>query len=333
VVGCGALHRGDNFSRHSPIWLTLNLGALPLGENVKRFAPRKPAWLKSMEDNIQSYTTQLEARLESLTIPESLNCQNPLVQTLATAKSVILSCWIFFVRVDLIRAKKLFEAALQGDLDLLEEMKQIKSGWCGQEELPDTVAGSNGESEIVDKFREVYSTLYNSSGSQEGMETLKAHVQGLLGPQSMDQVKCLTGEAVKEAACSLKPRCDVSGGFTSDALLNAPDILFNQLAAVFRDWIVHGTVTAILLACTFLPLLKSSLKDPANPGSYRAIAGSSLILKLFEKTVLLLWGDLLTSDSLQFGYKSGTSATQWWWWGTEGGIQPPGGGTRLQQSI
>ena len=29
VQSCGALHRGDNFSRHSPIWLTLNIGALP----------------------------------------------------------------------------------------------------------------------------------------------------------------------------------------------------------------------------------------------------------------------------------------------------------------
>jgi hypothetical protein len=29
--------------------------------------------------------------------------------------------------------------------------------------------------------------------------------------------------------------------------------------------------------------------------------------------VLLLWGDLLTSDSLQFGYKSGTSTTQCTW--------------------
>ena len=87
----------------------------------------------------------------------------------------------------------------------------------------------------------------------------------------------------------LKPRkSDISGSFTSDALLNTPDVLFNQLALVFRDWIVHGSVTPTLLACAFLPLLKGSLKDPADPGSYRAIAGSSLILKLFEKTVLLL---------------------------------------------
>ena len=55
------------------------------------------------------------------------------------------------------------------------------------------------------------------------------------------------------------------------------------------------------------------MKDPASTSSYRAIAGSSLILKLFEKTILLIWGDILSSDSLQFGYKAGTSTTQCSW--------------------
>ena len=77
VGGCGALHRGDNFSRHAPILLTLNLGALPLRENVKKSVPRKPAWSKATEDNIQNYTTNLEARLETLNIPNSLLCQDP----------------------------------------------------------------------------------------------------------------------------------------------------------------------------------------------------------------------------------------------------------------
>jgi hypothetical protein len=55
------------------------------------------------------------------------------------------------------------------------------------------------------------------------------------------------------------------------------------------------------------------MKDPAGPGSYRAIAGSSIVLKLFDKVVLLIWGHLLSTDSLQFGYKVGTSTTQCSW--------------------
>ena len=43
-------------------------------------------------------------------------------------------------------------------------------------------------------------------------------------------------------------KADVSGGFSSDAILNGPDILFENLASVFRSWCVHGTVTPSLLA-------------------------------------------------------------------------------------
>ena len=111
----------------------------------------------------------------------------------------------------------------------------------------------------------------------------------------------------------MKPnKSDVSEGYTSDALLNGPDILFEHLALVIRSFLLHGTVTKCLLACAFLPLLKPR-KDPVKTDSYRAIAGSSLILKLIDNVILLLWGDLLGSDSLQFGFKAKVSTTQCTW--------------------
>ena len=124
----------------------------------------------------------------------------------------------------------------------------------------------------------------------------------------------ITGDKVKEAVHLMKAgKSDLSGGFTSDSLINAPVEVFNMLALVYRSWLIHGTVTNSLLACSFLPLLKNALKDPASTNSYRAIAGSSLLLKLFDKLVLLLWGHLVISDSLQFGYKTMTGTTQCSW--------------------
>ena len=128
------------------------------------------------------------------------------------------------------------------------------------------------------------------------------------------EVNKITGGVVKSAATKMKGgKSDVSGSFTSDVILHAPDSFFEVIAAVFRSFLTHGTVSRQLLACAFLPLLKSSLKDPSSTESYRAIAGSSQILKLFDYTVLLLWGHHLASDSLQFGFKSGYSTTQCSW--------------------
>ena len=219
-------------------------------------------------------------------------------------------------RADLVRAQKLFEASEVGCVELLKEMKDIKNGGKNTcSDLPDNVAGANGEEEIVSKFREVYSKLYNSWGSEEDMVNVKRKVSTLIHSEnSLGEVLKLTGQVVKKAVMKMKPaKADVSEAFTSDALLHAPDSLFDLIASVYRSWLVHGTVTLSLLACAFLPLLKSSLKDPADTNSYRAIAGSSLLLKLFDQCVLLVWGHLLASDSLQFGYKEGTGTVQCSW--------------------
>ena len=212
------------------------------------------------------------------------------------------------------RAKNLFRAAMIGDADLITEMKKVRMGGGGPEELPVNVAGANGECKIVEKFREVYSTLYRSASTKDGMDILKVKVDSLIGQNDEKEVLCVTGDVVKAVVIKMKARkSDVSGSFTSDVFLNAADILFSQLAMIFRSWLIHGTVTKSVLACAFLPLLKSSLKDPADTSSNRAIAGSSLILKIFETVILLLWGDMLASDSLQFGYKAASSTTQATW--------------------
>ena len=71
-------------------------------------------------------------------------------------------------------------------------------------------------------------------------------------------------------------------------------------------------MTRSVLACAIIPLVKGS-KDPALSGSYRAIAGSSLLLKLFERCVILIWGDQLQTDTLQFGFKRKCSTGQATW--------------------
>ena len=98
-----------------------------------------------------------------------------------------------------------------------------------------------------------------------------------------------------------------------DAFLHAPDYLFEILASVFRSYLSHGTVTLQVLSCAFLPLFKGGLKSPEKFDSYRAIAGATQLLKLFEYVILIVWGDLLDTDSMQFGFKAGVSTTQCTW--------------------
>jgi hypothetical protein len=114
---------------------------------------------------------------------------------------------------------------------------------------------------------------------------------------------------------SSKPagKIDVTEAYSSDVFLHAPDYLFELLAAVFRSYLTHGTVTLQILSCAFLPLFKGGLKSPDKFDSYRAIAGASQLLKLFEYVILIVWGEQLQTDSMQFGFKAGVSTTQCSW--------------------
>ena len=76
---------------------------------------------------------------------------------------------------------------------------------------------------------------------------------------------------------------------------------------------MHGIITLSLLDFAFLPQLENAFKDPANTDRYRAISGSSLLLKLFFQCVLVVWGHLLANDSLQLVYKEATVTTHCSW--------------------
>ena len=64
-----------------------------------------------------------------------------------------------------------------------------------------------------------------------------------------------------------------------------------------------------MLASTFIPLIKGS-KNPAFTDSYRARAGSSILLKVFEQCIIHKWGDKLNTDTHQFGFKKQTDTSQ-----------------------
>ena len=331
VTDCGVSHTGDNLSRHSPIYVRLQLGALPVRKSVSSSAPRRPAWSRAADQDTEAYSEALRERLQGLTVTDSLVCDDPscdaeshssdcdsllldvlcaMVETSYT--TIPLSgggkagqgrtargglpgwgeevrphqqesihwhrLWIregrpstgpihdtmvrtrtqyhYAVRrckrqSDETRARKLFEASLKGDTDLLSEMKKVRSGGGGREELPENVAGADSEEEIVDRFRTVYSTLYNCADTKPGMEDLKSRIKDMITTEAIHDVNKVTSEVVKKVVLSMKARkSDISGGYTSDALLNAPDIMFEQLATIFRSWLVHRkSVAQHLILC------------------------------------------------------------------------------------
>ena len=77
IEDAGALHLGDNLSRHSPIIIKVNIGNIPAKQaQTQAKVQRKPAWYKAEPDDISQYTAILQERLNSIEICATLNCHN-----------------------------------------------------------------------------------------------------------------------------------------------------------------------------------------------------------------------------------------------------------------
>ena len=68
-----------------------------------------------------------------------------------------------------------------------------------------------------------------------------------------------------------------------------------------------------LIVCALGPIIKDSNGDVSSSKNYRGIAISSLILKVFDNCILMLFGELLSNDDLQFGFQKGCSTVQCTW--------------------
>ena len=101
-----------------------------------------------------------------------------------------------------IRARKLLESSETGSLELLKEMKRVKGGKKTKLDLPENVAGASGEVNIVEKFREFYEGVYNSSESSEAVDDIKVKIRNLLttAVQFTTEIDKLSGDIVKQAA-------------------------------------------------------------------------------------------------------------------------------------
>ena len=89
--------------------------------------------------------------------------------------------------------------------------------------------------------------------------------------------------------------------------------LFENLSMILRCFLIHGHVTYFLLLATLVPLIKDKLGSLNTSKNYRTIAISSLVLKIFDWIILILFGSKLGIDDLQYAYQAGVSANMCTW--------------------
>ncbi len=79
---------------------------------------------------------------------------------------------------------------------------------------------------------------------------------------------------------------------------------------IFKAMLMHGISPESMFLGTMVPIPKNKRQSLFNYDNYRAIALSSIIGKILDWIIHIKEEQSLSSSSLQFGFKGGTSTTQ-----------------------
>ena len=212
--------------------------------------------------------------------------------------------------VDILKRVKLLDACINRQGNLFDEIKKLRKS------SPIGANAIDGISDDIPKhFADIYGILYNSVDDQVSLHRILRRVNCNISSISNEVTK-VTPAIVCEAISHLKGnRSDPT--FQFNCLLNAPAILYDHLACVFRSYLIHGHISNIIMLSTLIPLMKDKLADICASNNYRSIAISNLVLKILDWVIILLYGSKVELDELQFAYQPKCSTNMCTWMAVE----------------
>ena len=114
----------------------------------------------------------------------------------------------------------------------------------------------------------------------------------------------MTPEIVKQAVGKIKSgKSDPVHLFSSDCIKVESVTLVELLTIIIRCYLIHGHVTRYLLLATLVPIIKDKLGSLNSNNNYGSIDISSLLLKMLDWIIILLFGDTFRLHGLQFTYQ------------------------------
>ena len=210
-----------------------------------------------------------------------------------------------------IQNDKFVSGVIKGGVNIFEEIRKYRGGRTAVSSRIDQEVGAEN---ISNHFATIYSDLYNKVATGEKLTYLKESLENDMGAHNILQLNRVDEDMIREALKRMKSsKRDAVFNTVSDCYINGPPLLISHLTSLVKLYLSHGVVPYTILICTLIPLVKDNLGDITSSDNYRAIAGGCLLLKLLDIVILLLEGDKLGCDELQFGYQVKSSTTMCTW--------------------
>jgi len=213
-----------------------------------------------------------------------------------------------------ISASKMAESLLKNnDKDFWHEVKKVRGV---KTQLPSTVDGITGESEICDVFAQKYESLLNCVSYDQGemssiVSDIDKNILSSCSNHSCYNDHVITVKQVSEAVNELKPnKRDGNEGCQSDHLINGTHRLHVLLSQLYTTMLYHAYAPDSFLLATVTSIPKNKHKSLNDSCNYRGISLSSVLGKVLDWVILRQNQNVLVTSELQFGFKAKHSTTQ-----------------------
>lgn len=166
-----------------------------------------------------------------------------------------------------------------------------------------SLAGCTDETVAANKFADLFASVCmptNNANSDKLRDTFLRRYQDYTERQSVDISVELIDSCIRRMKTGKAAGCD---NIETEHLLYAHPILVLLLKVLFSAIIKHGYVPDIFCQGIVIPLVKDKQGNAADVTNYRGITLSSTISKVFEMCLLEMYGNVLYSEDLQFGFK------------------------------
>ena len=93
------------------------------------------------------------------------------------------------------------------------------------------------------------------------------------------------------------------------SFFHAPLTLFDRLQCSFNATLQHSLAPSQLKLGTIVPIIKDHQGDPDDLHNYRGITLASILSKIFEHVLNIIFAVFLTTSKYQFGFKKKSSTS------------------------
>jgi len=179
-----------------------------------------------------------------------------------------------------------------------DEVKKASNGKLST--VATTIDGVTGTADICEMWHNHFKSLLNSSKDISQKCSILNELNADL------EYKCHTYSPyeVKDAIKALKKGKSAGlDDLSSEHFLYAHEKIFLLLSFVFNAMLIHGYVPYRLMDTVIIPLVKDKKGDITDKDNYRPIAITCISSKILELCMLQKYGNVLTTECNQFGFK------------------------------